>query len=50
MTYTTQRQRAMSIAEEKAVFSAGDAARRGVHSQALTRQILLPAPPPAIGE
>jgi len=39
MTYKTQRQRAMRIAEEKAVFSAGDAARRGVHSQALTRMV-----------
>ncbi len=39
MTYTTQRQRVLSIAEEKAVFSAGDAARRGVHSQALTRMV-----------
>ncbi len=39
MTYTTQRQRAMHIAEEKAVFSAGDAARGGVHSQVLTRMV-----------
>ena len=39
MTYTTQRQRAMRIAEEKAVFSSGDAARRGVHSQVLTRMV-----------
>ncbi len=39
MTYTTQRQRAMRIAEEKGVFSAGDAVRSGIHSQALTRMV-----------
>ncbi len=39
MTYRTQRQRAMRIAEEKAVFSSGDAARLGVHSQVLTRMV-----------
>ena len=39
MAYTTQRQRAMRIAEEKAVFSAADAARSGIHSQVLTRMV-----------
>ena len=39
MAYTIQRQRAMRIAEKKAVFSAADAVRSGVHSQALTRMV-----------
>ena len=39
MAYTIQRLRAMRIAEKKAVFSAADAVRSGVHSQALTRMV-----------
>ena len=39
MAYTTQRQRAMRVAEKKSVFSAADAALSGVHSQVLTRMV-----------